>query len=134
MSGSRWYSTTRRAICNTRNPLGARRSSRNTARRSWPSGWWCSSTKTDAAASRYFLLGWRHSGFSAHNEVRAPAEDAEGRTKLARYMLRAPMSLENLRAKAATTLYHRPPRTAPTLKLVQFTAPAQILPQPAQFL
>ena len=24
-------------------------------------------------------LGWRHSGFSAHNEVRVPAEDAEGR-------------------------------------------------------
>jgi hypothetical protein len=34
-------------------------------------------------------LGWRHSGFSAHNEVRVPAEDAEGRKKLAGYMLRA---------------------------------------------
>jgi hypothetical protein len=29
------------------------------------------------------MLNWRHSGFSAHNEVRVKAEDAEGRRKLA---------------------------------------------------
>ena len=29
------------------------------------------------------MLGWRHSGFSAHNEVRVAAEDDEGRKKLA---------------------------------------------------
>jgi hypothetical protein len=29
------------------------------------------------------MLAWRHSGFSAHNEVRVKAEDAEGRRKLA---------------------------------------------------
>jgi hypothetical protein len=43
------------------------------------------------------MLGWRYSGFSAHNEVRVPAEDAEGRKKLAGYMLRASMSLEKMR-------------------------------------
>ena len=32
------------------------------------------------------LLGGRHSGFSAPNEVRVPAEDAEGRKKLAGYV------------------------------------------------
>jgi hypothetical protein len=47
-------------------------------------------------------LGWRHSGFSAHNEVRVPAKDAEGRKKLAGYMLRAPMSLEKMTYDAAT--------------------------------
>ena len=48
------------------------------------------------------ILGWRHAGFSAHNEVRVPAEDAEGRKKLAGYMLRAPMSLEKMTYDAAT--------------------------------
>ena len=49
-----------------------------------------------------FLLAWRHAGFSAHNEVRVTAEDAEGRKKLAGYMLRAPMSLEKMTYDAAT--------------------------------
>src|ERR1035437_11108099 len=48
------------------------------------------------------MLAWRHAGFSAHNEVRVPAEDAEGRIKLAGYMLRAPMSLEKMTYDAAT--------------------------------
>jgi hypothetical protein len=48
------------------------------------------------------MLGWRHSGFSAHHEVRVPAEDAEGRKKLAGTMLRAPMSLEKMTYDAAT--------------------------------
>jgi len=38
------------------------------------------------------LLGWRHSGFSV--QVRVEEGDAAGRSKLAAYMLRAPMSLE----------------------------------------
>jgi len=45
---------------------------------------------------RHRMLGWRYSGFSAHNQVRAPAEDAEGRKKLAGYMLRAPLSLAKM--------------------------------------
>jgi hypothetical protein len=40
------------------------------------------------------MLAWRHSGFSVHNGVRVRAGDAEGRKKLAQYMLRAPLSLE----------------------------------------
>ena len=41
------------------------------------------------------MLGWRYcGGFSAHNQVRVGAHDAEGRKKLAGYMIRAPMSLE----------------------------------------
>lgn len=42
------------------------------------------------------MFAWRHAGFSAHNEVRVPAEDAERKKKLAGYMLRAPMSLEKM--------------------------------------
>ena len=37
------------------------------------------------------MLGWRYSGFSVHNQVRVAADDAEGRKKLAGYMLRAPL-------------------------------------------
>jgi hypothetical protein len=51
---------------------------------------------------RQRMLGWRHSGFSAHNEVRVKAEDAQGRRKLAGYMLRAPMSLAKMSYDAAT--------------------------------
>ena len=48
------------------------------------------------------MLAWRYSGFSAHNEVSVAAEDAEGRKKLAGYMLRAPMSLQKMTYDAAT--------------------------------
>jgi len=48
------------------------------------------------------LLGWRHSGFSVHNQVRIEEGDAEGRSKLAGYMLRAPMALEEMTYDAGT--------------------------------
>jgi hypothetical protein len=48
------------------------------------------------------MLAWRHGGFSAHNEVSVAAEDAEGRKRLAGYMLRAPMSLQKMTYDAAT--------------------------------
>jgi len=48
------------------------------------------------------ILTWDHSGFSVHNAVRVPAEDAEGRKKLACYLLRVPMSLEKMTYDAAT--------------------------------
>jgi hypothetical protein len=48
------------------------------------------------------MLGWRHSGFSVHNQVRAAAEDAEGRKKLAGTMLRAPLSLAKMSYDAAS--------------------------------
>ncbi len=55
------------------------------------------------------MLVWRHGGFSTHNEVRVAAGDTEGRTKLAGYMLRAPMSLQKITYDAATgTVIYRP--------------------------
>ena len=48
----------------------------------------------EALAAR--MLARRHSGFSAHNQVRVPGDDAAGRIKLAQYMLRVPMSLEKM--------------------------------------
>jgi len=48
------------------------------------------------------MLAWRHSGFSAHNQVRVAAGDAEGRKSLAAYMLRAPFSLEKASYDAAS--------------------------------
>jgi hypothetical protein len=53
-------------------------------------------------ALRAKLLGWTHSGFSVHNQVRVDERDAEGRGQLARYMLRAPLSLEKMTYDAAT--------------------------------
>lgn len=53
------------------------------------------------------MLAWRHGGFSAHNQVRVGEGDAEGRSKLAGYMLRAPMSLEKMSydAETGTVIY-----------------------------
>jgi hypothetical protein len=58
-------------------------------------------------ALRSKLLGWRHSGFSVHHQVRVRAEDPEGRKKLAGYMLRAPIALEKMRydAQTGTVIY-----------------------------
>lgn len=42
------------------------------------------------------LRGWWHSGFSVHNDVRIRGYDGAGRTKLAQYMLRAPLPLEKM--------------------------------------
>jgi hypothetical protein len=39
---------------------------------------------------------WRHSGFSVHNRIRTQAADAEGRQRLARYMIRCPFALNNM--------------------------------------
>lgn len=53
------------------------------------------------------MLEWRHSGFSVHNRVRVAAEDPQGRTKLAGYMLRAPLSLAKMSydAGSGTVIY-----------------------------
>jgi len=48
------------------------------------------------------MLGWRYSGFAVHNQVRVAADDAEGRKKLAAYMLRAPLSLAKMRYDPAS--------------------------------
>jgi len=43
------------------------------------------------------MLRWRHSGFSVHNRIRSNAADANGRQRLARYMIRCPFALEKMR-------------------------------------
>jgi len=42
------------------------------------------------------ILSWRHTGFHVHNEGRVVANDMEGRERLARYLIRPPVSLERL--------------------------------------
>ncbi len=53
------------------------------------------------------VLGWRHSGFSIHHEVRIDRQDQQGREKLAQYILRAPFSQQKMRyhAKSRTVIY-----------------------------
>ena len=48
------------------------------------------------------LLSWRHSGFSVHNTVTVPPDDRDGLERLARYLLRAPVSLGRLSFDAAS--------------------------------
>ena len=42
------------------------------------------------------ILSWRHTGFHIHNEDKVIANDTEGRGRLARYIIRPPVSLERL--------------------------------------
>lgn len=68
----------------------------------YSSCWW----RTSPSA-----LAWRHNGFSGHNGERVRSSDAEGRKKLAQYMLRAPLSLEKMTCLAETGMVlYRPPR------------------------
>ena len=43
------------------------------------------------------LRSWRHSGFSVHTSVTVPPDDRDGLERLARYLLRPPVSLERLK-------------------------------------
>jgi len=43
------------------------------------------------------LLSWRHTGFSVHNQVRVEPEDQPAVERLARYIMRPPISLERMR-------------------------------------
>ena len=43
------------------------------------------------------LLSWRHSGFSVHTSVTVAQSDRDGLERLARYLLRPPVSLERLK-------------------------------------
>lgn len=53
------------------------------------------------------LLGWRHSGFSIHHQVRIGSQDQTGRETLAQYILRSPFSQQKMRyhPKSKTVLY-----------------------------
>ena len=42
------------------------------------------------------LLSWRHTGFSVHNRVRVEPEDQTAVERLARYIMRPPISLERM--------------------------------------
>jgi len=42
------------------------------------------------------LLSWRHTGFSVHNRVRVEPEDQPAVERLARYIMRPPISLERM--------------------------------------
>ncbi len=43
------------------------------------------------------LLSWRHTGFSVHNRVRVEPEDQSAVERLARYIMRPPISQERMR-------------------------------------
>jgi len=53
------------------------------------------------------LLGWRHSGFSLHHQVRINSQDRMGREKLAQYLLCSPFSQQKMRylPKTQAVLY-----------------------------
>ncbi len=67
-----------------------------------------------AAGLAQRMLKWHHSGFSVHNRVRT--NNAEGRQRLARYMIRCPFSLEKMRyaADSGMVIYRSKPHA--TLK------------------
>lgn len=47
------------------------------------------------------MKSWEHSGFNVNASVRIGADDATGRENLARYLIRAPFSMNNIRHDAA---------------------------------
>ena len=61
------------------------------------------------------LLSWRHSGFSVPNTVAVAPDDGEGLERLARYLLRAPVSTERLSwdEGAGMAAYRRRPGDEP---------------------
>jgi len=56
---------------------------------------WCAERVLDAGLADR-MRQWRHSGFSVYNRIRTQAAEAEGRQRLARYMIRCPFSLNEM--------------------------------------
>ncbi len=54
------------------------------------------------------LLSWRHTGFSVHNRVRVEPEDGPAVERLARYIMRPPISLERIRWGGDGELFYQP--------------------------
>jgi hypothetical protein len=54
------------------------------------------------------LLSWRHSGFSVHNRVRVEPEDPFAVERLARYIMRPPISLERMRWEGDGEVLYQP--------------------------
>jgi hypothetical protein len=53
------------------------------------------------------LLSWRHSGFSVHNRVRVEPKDQSAVERLARYIMRPPISLERMRWEVGGEVRYR---------------------------
>jgi hypothetical protein len=62
------------------------------------------------------LLGWRHSGFSIHHQVRINSQDRMGREKLAQYILRSPFSQQKMRYQPKSLIVIYRSTMNPTLK------------------
>ena len=75
------------------------------------------------------LLSWRHSGFSVHTSVTVPPDDREGLERLARYLLRPPVSLERLHVDEHAQAIAYVPRCKPG-----FQAPTAAPAEPEDFL
>ena len=75
----------------------------------------CAEGVLDAGLARR-MHQWRHSGFSVHNRVRCKGNDAEGRQRLARYMIRCPFALNKMSfdQNSGTVIYRSKPHA--TLK------------------
>jgi hypothetical protein len=54
------------------------------------------------------LLSWRHTGFSVHNRVRVEPEDQPAVERLARYIMRPPISLERIRWSGEGEVFYQP--------------------------
>jgi len=54
------------------------------------------------------LLSWRHTGFSVHNHVRVEPEDQAAVERLARYIMRPPISLERMQWGGDGKVLYRP--------------------------
>ncbi len=54
------------------------------------------------------LLSWRHTGFSVHNRVRVEPEDGPAVERLARYIMRPPISLERMHWSGGDEVLYRP--------------------------
>jgi len=54
------------------------------------------------------LLSWRHTGFSVHNRVRVEPEDQPAVERLARYIMRPPISLERIRWDGDGEVFYQP--------------------------
>ena len=48
------------------------------------------------------LLSWHHTGFSVHTGTRVEPEDGTAVERLARYLMRPPISLERMECEGAT--------------------------------
>ena len=72
------------------------------------------------------LESWKagHTGFSAHNAVTVRADDGDGLERLARYLLRPPLSLERLTLEPGLARYHH--KRAPERRGEPFD-PAELL-------